>query len=59
MLKYETPLAEVITFRLEDVLTASPPTHGHGDGDGFGGGDIEVPGDGSDGLFSILDLITR
>jgi len=36
--KYETPLAEVITFRLEDVLTASPEGWSDGEPDNNGRG---------------------
>ncbi|MCL2695087.1 MAG: hypothetical protein FWE69_02040 [Clostridiales bacterium] len=57
MLKYETPVAEVITFRLEDVLTASPD-HGHGD-DGFGGDDDGIKEEDGDGMYSVIKLLSR
>lgn len=53
MLKYETPLAEVITFRLEDVLNVSPPEWTDGDP---GDDSRELPGEG---MLSILDLLSR
>ena len=48
--EYETPLVEAITFRMEDVLTASWT-------DGDPGNDSrEVDGDG---MLSIIGLLSR
>ena len=52
--EYETPLVEVITFRMEDVLTASPD--GWTDGDP-GDGSREIDGEGL--LSTIKNLLDR
>lgn len=51
--KYETPSAEVIAFRMEDVLTASS--------DGWTDGDPGNDGRGTDGqgLLSIADWFSK